>query len=413
MSEAKIFKLKSGMTLIVEEMPAVKSAAYDLTLPGGIVYDKDDSVGASLVLGELTSRGAGPYDARGLSEAFEESGINHGEGAELDRYSYRGVCLSENLPEALRLVSLMVREPKLPGEEIEGIQNLLLQDIASLDDNPSKKVMIELFSKYFPAPYNRPSIGSEPGISAADLNSLRALWAEQFKPNGAVLSVAGNVKAEALLALVEKLFSDWSGEGPKEPAFTAISPFAARHIQTDSSQLQIALAFPGPKFGDPSYYAAKVASNILSGGMFGRLFIEVREKRGLCYSVYLRHASTQHAGTVTVYAGTTPERAHETLDVIIAELGRLKGSASEEEINRAKANIKASLIIGEESSSSRASSNSADWKYLRRVRSMQEIAGEIARVGKADIDHYLERFPCKPFFLTTLGGRDITKEVQV
>lgn len=413
MSGTKIFKLTCGMTLIVEEMPGVKSAAYDLTLPGGVVYDKQNSVGASLVLGELTSRGAGAYDARALSDAFEESGINHGEGADLDRYSYRGVCLSDNFNEALRLVSLMIKEPRLPKDDIEGIQSVLLQDLASLDDNPARKVMVELFSRYFPAPYSRPSMGDKDGIARVDIDLMRELWAAQFRPSGAVLSAAGNISGEELRDHCEKLFSGWKGESQQEPGFSAIAPFASHHIQTDSSQLQIALAFPGPKFGDPSYYAAKVASNILSGGMFGRLFIEVREKRGLCYSVYLRHSSNQHVGTVTVYAGTTPERAHETLDVIIGELGKLRGSSSDEEISRAKANIKASLIIGEESSSSRASSNSADWKYLRRLRTMEEIAAEIDRVSRDDIDGYLSRFPCKPFFLTTLGARDITKEVNV
>jgi predicted Zn-dependent peptidase len=403
-----VHTLKNGLTVIVDEMPHVESVAYDLIMPGGIVCDDESFVGSSLILAELTARGAGPFSSRELSDEFDRYGIAHGESASGDRVAYRGSLLAEHTDKAMELLSQMILHPSLPADEVEDIRSILLQDISSLSDNPSRWVFSELTKRYFPPPYGRPSFGTKEGIEGTTIELLRSQWAATIRPGGAILSVAGKVRAAELLAVVEKHLGAWQGAGKTLPRFGAMPATTRHHVQHNAAQLQIAVAYPSAPFGDEHFYTAKVASQILSGGMFGRLFIEVREKRGLCYSVYARHSATRDYGVMTAYAGTTPERAHETLEVMMAEFDRMKGTVTEEELSRAKANLKASLIMGEESSGSRASSNAGDYWLGKKVRSWQEIMAEVGTVTATTLDTFFERFPVEGYSLVTLGSRAIS-----
>jgi predicted Zn-dependent peptidase len=402
-----IEQLENGLTVLVDEMPHVESVAYDLILPGGIVCDSESTVGSSLVLAELTSRGAGPFSSRELSDEFDRYGIGHGESASGDRMAYRGSLLAEHFDKAMELLGHMILRPALPADEVDDIRSILLQDIASLTDSPSRWVFSELTKRYFPAPYGRPGFGSKEGLEATSIELLRSEWERIVRPSKAILSVAGKVRAGDVANTVRSNFSGWVGAGCELPAFGPLPGPMKHHVQHQAAQLQIALAYPSACFGDPHFYVAKVAAQILSGGMFGRLFIEVREKRGLCYSVYARHSATREYGVMTAYAGTTPERAHETLEVMLAELSRIQGTVTEEELARAKANLKAALIMGEESSGSRASSNAADYWLGKRVRSWQDIMAEVGKVSIADLDGFFDRFPVKAHSLVTLGSRSL------
>ena len=218
-----------------------------------------------------------------------------------------------------------------------------------------------------------------------------------------MLSVAGKVEVAQVIDIAKKLFGSWDGVKNTQPEFGKVVTSGYEHVSFDSAQLQIALAYPSAPFGHPDYYAAKVASSILSGGMFGRVFVEVREKRGLVYSVSARHSANQDYGVIVGYAGTTPERAQETLDVLVAELRNLPGTIKSEELSRSKTTIKSSLVLGEESTASRASSNTQDFWVGKRIRPFEEIMDNIESVQAEDIDRLCQNFPADKFYLTTLG----------
>lgn len=396
-------RLANGLSVIVEEIPHVESAAYDLLVPGGLICDPDTLVGSSLIFAELLGRGAGSYDSRALSEAFDDSGIRHGEWVGMDRFGFSGSLIAGRLPRALELVSCMVQAPRLPEEEIENIRSVLLQDIAALNDNPARRAMVELNKRYYPAPFNRTSLGEAEGLKATDRARMLALHREVFGPEKAILSIAGKVKADGVLREVERLFGGWQGASAKLPEFGQISPHEYAHVEVDSAQAQIVLASPSVKFGEDGYYAGKVAVSLLGSSMFGRLFMELREKRGLCYSVYARHGANASYGTVSAYVGTTPERAQESLDLLVGEFSRLKGSVTEAELSRAKTNMQASLVMGEESPGSRAASNATDWWLLGRVRTLKEVNDAVSAVSLDDVDRFLSRHPFTPCTILTLG----------
>lgn len=400
--------LANGLSVIVEEMPHVESASYDLLIPGGLVCDPEGKVGAGLILGELIGRGAGPLSSRQLSEAFDDLGIRHGEGVGSDRYAFSGSLVSDSLPRALELVSYMVREPHLAEEEIPNIQSVLLQDIDSLNDNPARRSMVELSKRYYPAPYNRPSLGDADGIKGTNRAIVHALWQKLFSPRKAILSIAGKVTTSEVLNTVEKFFGDWSGADVQIPHFGAMPRNDYFHIDSDSSQMQIVFASPSVRFNQEGYYDGKLAVSVLGASMFGRLFVEVREKRGLCYSVYARHGSTNDYGTVTAYVGTTPERAQQSLDVLLKELHGLRGTVTEDELERARTNLKASLIMGEESPGARAGSNAQDWWLIKRVRPLSEINAAIDKVTVSSVDTFLASYPFKPCSILTLGKHTLS-----
>jgi predicted Zn-dependent peptidase len=396
-------ELSNGLSVIVEEMDHVESAAYDLVIPGGLITDKPDSVGSSLVFAELVSKGAGAFDSRELSDAFDSAGIRHGEGVGMDRYALSGSLVAGKLGRALELVSLMVVDPRLPADDIPAIQSLLLQDLEALKDNPARRATVELTERFYPEPFNRSSLGKPEGIQSVTESVARQMHADFFRPRGAILSIAGKVEAPAVMKMVDELFGSWSGEGIGLPEFGKRPSHDYYHIDEDSAQLQIVMASPSVKFSDPLFYEGKIVASILGSSMFGRLFVEVREKRGLCYSVFARHGATNQYGTMTAYVGTTAERAQESMDVLLAEFEKFPGTISQEEIDRARTNLKANLIMGEESSGARAGSNATDWWLLRRVRSIEEIQRAIDAVTLESIEQYLREYPCWPSSILTLG----------
>lgn len=406
-------ELPNGLCIIVEEMDHVESVSYDLVLPGGIISDSDDRVGASIVLAELIGKGAGDLDSRALSDAFDSAGIRHGEGVGADRFTLGGSLVAGAIDRALELVVAMVRSPHLPEEDIAPIQSILLQDLESLKDNPARRAKVELSTRFYPRPFNRSSLGDAAGIRATDRALMQRLHETYFRPAGAILSIAGRVDARRIFSAVEELLGDWQGQGVTLPAFGSPPAHDYFHISEQSAQSQIVLAAPSVKFSDELYYEGKLVASILGSSMFGRLFVEVREKRGLCYSVYAGHSSSNLYGTMSAYVGTTPERAQESMDVLLAELERLPGSITQEELDRSRTNLKASLVMGEESPGARAGSNANDWWLLKRVRSLAEIQAHIDAVTLDSVEEFLRRYPFRPCSVLTLGSAPLTVAAEI
>src|SRR5262249_2858138 len=214
--------------------------------------------------------------------------------------------------------------------------------------------------RHYPAPLSNDRRGTRAGIESITLDAVRAFHQRRFGPRGTILSVAGNIDWEPLRRQVERLLGDWQGAPDTSLQLTPPSG-RVTHLAKETTQTQIGIAYPSVPIGHPEYYAALGAVNILSGGMSARLFTEVREKRGLCYAVSASYATFKDRASVLCYAGTTNERAQQTLDVTLGELLRLKDGIEPEEVERVQAGLKSSLIMQEESTSARAGSLASDW----------------------------------------------------
>jgi predicted Zn-dependent peptidase len=392
----------NGLTLLAERMPHVRSAALNVLIPAGCVYDPPEQLGLGEILADLITRGAGDRDSRELSLALDNLGLDRSESVGSLHTRFYGATLARNLPAALDIYADILRRPHLPDDEMDAVRALALQDLQGLEDEPRQKVLIELRKRHHPAPLSNDRHGTVEGVKAITPDSIRAHYRRLFRPVGAIMSVAGSIEWEPLRDQVGRLFGDWSGE-PKSEIKAGPSRFGFDHIQKDTTQTQIGIAYPSVPIGHPEYYAALGAVNVLSGGMSSRLFTHVREERGLCYSVWASHSTFKDRASVIAYAGTTSERAQETLDVTLRELKRLREGIEEDELERVRAGLKSSLIMAEESTSSRAGSLASDWYYLGRVRSTEEIQAAIDSLTPKTIIEHVERHPAKDFCILTLG----------
>ncbi|BCM94063.1 putative zinc protease [Abditibacteriota bacterium] len=407
-ASTQIHSFPNGLTLLGE--PTSKQAvAWSLLVPAGSATEPDGKDGLTSVLESVSYRGAGERDSKQLSDALDDLGIERGGGTDVEYTSFGGATLSLYLSDALKLYADIVRRPRLPEDEWEAARDLALQSLDSLEDNPARKMFVQMRRNWFTSGHRRASIGTREGLTALTLEDLKWDHAARFCPDGAILAVAGGFDWVSTVAQVEELFGDWMGSSPQLGEPQIVSEPLFQHIEQDTAQQQIGVAYTGVPSTDEDFYAFRVASDILSGGMGARLFSEVREKRGLVYSVSASAASHRGLGFTLAYAGTTPERSQETLDVLLAELQKIREGVREDELERAKIRITSGLIMSEESSRSRAGGIARDWWMLGRVRSLDEVTEKINAVTPSSILAMYERFPPQNFSVVTLGPHKLER----
>ncbi|HZU39102.1 MAG TPA: pitrilysin family protein [Gemmataceae bacterium] len=396
----------NGLTLLAERMEHVRSAALNFLVPGGCAFDPPEYLGVASVLSDLITRGAGKRDSRELTLALDNLGLDRDESVGSIHMRFWGATLASNLPAALEIYADILRRPRLPAEEIDAVKALAFQDLQGLEDEPRQKLLIELRRRHYPEPLGHDRRGTREGIEKIKPRVMRQHYERHFGPRGTILSVAGNVAWEQLLEQVGRLFGDWQGSA--EPTLRlGPQPPPLEHLEKDTTQTQIGIAYPSVPISHADYYNAQGAVNVLSGGMSSRLFTEVREKRGLCYAVWASYQTFKDRASVVCYAGTTNERAQETLDVTLNELRRLQDGIEPDEVERVKAGLKSSLIMQQESTSARAGSLASDWYYLGRVRSFDEIQAAVDSLAPDTIVGHLRRFPPKDFTIVTLGPKKL------
>lgn len=393
---------ENGLTLIVERMPDVQSAAFSLLVPAGSIHDPARQNGSASVLCDLITRGAGPRDSRELSAALDNLGVQRSEGVGGAHLTFSGATLADNLPDALRLYRDIVLEPHLPEEQFEAAVAGVEQTLRATEDEPQLKIMTELKRRCYDLPWGLPPDGNLDDLPNLTPDSVRSHYDRCFRPNGTILGIAGRVEIEAMIALVGELFGPWPGK-PEPQALTGPHGPARDHLAHDSTQTQIGMAWPTVPYRDPEYYAAWAAVSVLSGGMSARLFTEVREKRGLCYAISAGLNTLRDEARVLCYAGTTAERAQETLDVTLDVLTRLADGIGADELARCQARAKSDLIMQQESTMRRVASMAREWYFAGRVTTLAEVRDKIERLTVATVLDHVRRHPVRDLTILTIG----------
>ena len=398
--------LDNGLTLVAEPIDSLESAAFSFLLPSGCCYDPKERSGLAGLTCEMSLRGAGSRDSRKFIEDLEALGVEKGESVTDAHASYRGATLAKSLLPALELYADLILRPKFPADQLEPARQVALQELRAIEDEPSQRVMLELRRRQYPFPFGRSSHGEQAAVETISLDEIRRFHETFYQPTGAILGVAGRFEWEILKSQVGKLFANWKPKAaPQQKMEHRAEPVA--HVPHESHQTQIGIAFDSVPYRDPDYFQAWGAVGVLSGGSSSRLFTEVREKRGLCYSVYASQHSLRDRGSVLCYAGTSAERAQETLDVTLGELQRIAAGIEATELQRLKARIKSALIMQQESSSSRSSSIAHDHYHLGRVRSLDEVSAIIDQLSCDSINAYLVKNPPRDFRVVTLGPAEL------
>lgn len=405
MALARTVTLSNGLILAVEEQPWNPGVAMQLLLPVGAVTDPEGLEGAANLLEGWLWKGAGGRDARALAEAFDDLGVRRGSAAGLEYTTLGASFLAGQLEKVLALYADVLMRPALPEDAFETVRQVALQELASLEDQPPKKMFTALRRAVFASPHGRNPSGSLEGLQAATPEALRADFARRYGARGSILALAGGISLEQAQAAVEATLGLWRGGEVTVPAPVVSQPHTLR-LEQHSAQVQIGLIYPDVSIDHPEFYTARLAAQVLSGGMGARLFVEVREKRGLVYSVYASPNGVKGYSYLSAYAGTTPERADETLRVLRAEIERLAQGVSAEELERAKVGLRTILVMQEESARSRVVSMARDLYLLGRVRSLEEIEAAIAAVDPDRINRYLAENPYRDPWTAVLGPVD-------
>lgn len=378
--------------LAVEHMPGTRSCAVAWLLPVGSASDPEDAAGEgeSCVLAELVLRGAGALSSRELSDAFDALGAQRQGSAAIQHLNLGALCLGDRLPDLLRLLSTVVLKPKLEPESLDAVRALALQSLDALNDDPQHLSTIKLREFAMPAPFNRSGYGTRPGLEGLTPQGVRNSWQRRAKPTGTIIGIAGDVHPERTRDLLNDLLKGWSGTTP-EAKERGPAPRGHHAIQIETQQTHLAIGFPAPKDSDPSAYPHRVAVRVLGGAPSSRLFTEVREKRGLCYSVGASSSLGRDRGLLQIYAGSTHERAATTLECIMTELERFELGITQEEFDHAMVGAKSAIVMSGESTSARAMSI-ASGVYLRgRPESLSEIAAEFDRLTLQRVNEVIAR----------------------
>ena len=399
--------LKNGMVVLGEPMEAVESVAFDFMLPGGAAQLPDGCCGAGSVIADWIFRGAGDKDSRGLGDALDGLGLHRASSVGSSHTTIGAVLEGGNLAEAIELYADIILRASLKEDQFELARQLAIDGVLALDDDPRHKVMLKLREQFYPSPLGRSPLGEVAELKTLTAEKTRQIIKNNFNLSQTIFAVAGKYDFDAIVAQIENLFSRTKNGTQQSTVLVREGAGKYTHLHNDGAQVHIGLMTETVKPTDEDYYNARVAVSVLSGGMSARLFTEVREKRGLCYAVGAQYHGLKEAAGIACYAGTTPDKAQETLNVIMDQFNRLADGISEEEVERAKVGLKSALVLQSESSSSRAAGIGGDYYMLGRVRSLDEIKNKIEQTTVDSVLGFLRNNKFKDFTVVTIGPKEI------
>ena len=396
-------RLDSGLRVVTEHLPGLRSAAVGFWVGTGSRDEPETIAGASHFLEHLLFKGSATRHAADIAEAVESCGgdMNAFTGQEVTAYYVR--VPDRHLDLALDILSDIVWSPALRTEEVESERQVILEEIRMRDDTPDDLVHDVFSGALFPEhPLGREVSGSQETITAVTREQIAEYHANHYRPSNIVVAVAGNVDHDHVVKAVDAAVAVSAGERPQRVnGADGGSPDEFVRVDRPLEQSHVVLGARALRRDDPDRFALAVVDQVLGGGMSSRLFQEVREKRGLAYSVFSYRSAFEETGALAVYCATAPERVEETLSVVRGELDRLvaDGGISERELAGAKGHLTGSLALSLESSSSRMHRIGRAELTMGEVPSLDWVVEQVEAVTADDVGRVIER---------VLGGGDRT-----
>jgi predicted Zn-dependent peptidase len=398
--------LDNGLVILGQPMPWLRTAAFSLAVRAGIHAEPANRGGLASLMCEMTQRGAGKYSSRDIVELQDNLGLDHSAGVSSSLASYGATMPADALADALALYAEIIRRPVLPKDQLDDALQVSLQELRAVEDEPTQQVMMRLKQLQYGELSGRPACGNLAGIESITHQDVCQFFADRYRPAGAILAIAGCFDWNAVLDQCLALFGDWRGDSTCEDKLD-IGKSDYEHISQDSSQTHIGFSFDAVPFRSKDFYLLRAGIGILSDGMSSRLFDRVREQRGLCYTISAGTHSLRDRGAIFGYAGTTPERAQETLDVTLREIQSLALGIETAELDRLKVRVQSSLIMEQESCTSAVASMLSDWYHRGRVVTAREIESIIEALTIDQVVEYWQTYPPKDFRVVTLGSQPL------
>lgn len=377
--------LPNGFRLVTEYMPGLKSAAIGVWITAGGRHERLEQNGIAHFLEHMAFKGTKRRTALQIAEAIEDVGgyINAYTSREVTAYYARVLENDVNL--ALDVIADIVLNPVFDPAEIEIERGVILQEIGQAHDTPDDVIFDWLQEEsYRDQPLGRTILGPSDRVRGFSRDDLSTFVGEHYGPGEMILSAAGAVDHDALVELAARYFGKMTPRGSFEVDPARFIGGEARRAK-DLEQAHFALAFEGPGYRDDAIYTAQIYSSALGGGMSSRLFQEVRERRGLCYTIFAQTGAYADTGTTMIYAGTSGDQIAELAHITIDEMKRAADTMSPEEVARARAQMKAGMLMGLESPSNRAERLARLVQIWGDVPSLDDTIARIDAVTTGDV----------------------------
>ena len=386
----KITTLPNGFRIVTEHMPGLLSASAGIWVTAGGRHERAEQNGIAHFLEHMAFKGTEKRSSLRIAEEIEDVGgyINAYTSREMTAYYAR--ILSPDVGLALDVISDIVLNPVFDPKEIETERHVILQEIGQALDTPDDIIFDWLQEVSYPdQPFGRTILGPAERVSSFGRDDLKRFVGEHYGPDQMILAAAGGVDHDAIVAQAEAIFGHLKPVGNAALQAARFAGGERREIK-DLEQVHFALAFEGPGYRAPDVYAAQVYATAMGGGMSSRLFQKIREERGLCYSIFAQSGAYEDTGQITIYAGTSEEEIGDLVGLTMDELKRAADDMTEAEVNRARAQLKAGLLMGLESPSSRAERNARLLAIWGRVPGVEETVAKIDAVSTGDVRAYAE-----------------------
>jgi predicted Zn-dependent peptidase len=418
MSETRIRRetFANGLRLVTEAMPHVRSVSIGVWLTRGSRHEPSEHAGIAHFVEHMLFKGTATRSAEDIAQQVDSIGGQLDAFTSKEYAGYYVKVLDEHLPVAVDILADLVTSPVFAPIDIEREQKVVLEEIKMVEDTPDDLVH-EIFAESYWGghPLGRPILGTPVSVSALDQPTLQKYFADTYVAGNFVVVAVGNIEHERVKALIESKFASTRASGR---AVTDTVPVIAPSVQIrrkDLEQSHVCLGTIGLPQNHPDRYAAYALNTVLGGSMSSRLFQNVREKRGLAYAVFSSLSAYEDTGSLSIYAGCGNDAVAELVDVVIAEVRRLKREpVPVDELRRAKDHLKGSLMLNLESTSSRMSHHARQEIYRDRADGLDEMLAAIERVTIDDVQRVAaDLFAPNALGVTVLGdvnGLSITRE---
>ena len=372
--------LPNGMTVLTDDMPHLESASLGIWVKSGSRSETEAEHGISHVLEHMAFKGTASRNALQIAETIENVGGDLNAATSVEHTGYFARVLKEDVSLAGDILADILQNSLFEQEELDREQQVIVQEIGAARDNPDDHVFDLFQSAAYPdQPIGRSILGTVDSVQSFGPDSIRAYMDRNYVGDRMAICAAGNVDHDALVDVAHERFRDLRPSGAPEP-IRANYTGGEERLLSDHEQAHIVLGFEGRAYNSDGFYAAQILASILGGGMSSRLFQEVREKRGLCYSVYAFHWAFADSGIFGVAASTGEQQVTELLPVVLDELRRATEDISDEEVIRVRNQIRAGLLMSLESPSSRAGQLARQQILWGRPIPLQETVDRINRI---------------------------------
>jgi predicted Zn-dependent peptidase len=402
---AVLTRLANGLTVAVDPMPGARSAAIGLYAAVGSRSEPDGKGGLAHMLEHMVFKGAGGRDARAIAEAIEDVGGTLNAWTARDQTVFHARTLPDDVGLALGLIADLVRSPRIDEAELEREKQVILSELGECRDAPDDLIHDHLFEAALGTQkLARPVLGREESILGLTRDDCLGWLASEYRPSRLVISAAGAVDPEAVLKLAGQLFGDLH---PGDPPAIVEASFVGgiRSDRKAAEQTHLAFALPGLPASHDDAPALALFSQAVGGGMSSRLFQELREERGLAYSIYSWTQGVADTGLFAVNLSTDKARAAEAMALARDCVSRAAEELTEAELDRARAQVEAGLIMALETPQGRADSTARSIEIFNRIMSLDEMLGELRSVTASDARSVAAKMLDGPIALASIGGK--------